>query len=74
MSDQVQKQGSTTLYCSFCCKSQHEIFRLIAGPLVFICDECVDFCAAIVAEERTKDAARRAEIQPKADSHTGKEG
>jgi ClpX C4-type zinc finger len=38
----------TTLYCSFCGKSQHEVRKLIAGPAVFICDECVDLCNDIV--------------------------
>ena len=39
---------TTTLYCSFCGKSQHEVRKLIAGPTVFICDECVDICTDIV--------------------------
>jgi ATP-dependent Clp protease ATP-binding subunit ClpX len=40
-----------TLYCSFCGKSQHEVRKLIAGPTVFICDECVDLCMDIIREE-----------------------
>lgn len=40
-----------TLYCSFCGKSQHEVKKLIAGPSVFICDECVDLCTDIIREE-----------------------
>lgn len=40
-----------TLYCSFCGKSQHEVRKLIAGPTVFICDECVDLCTDIIREE-----------------------
>jgi ATP-dependent Clp protease ATP-binding subunit ClpX len=40
-----------TLYCSFCGKSQHEVTKLIAGPTVFICDECVDLCNEIIREE-----------------------
>ena len=40
-----------TLYCSFCGKSQHEVRKLIAGPTVFICDECVELCMDIVGEE-----------------------
>ena len=44
------------LYCSFCGKSQHEIRKLIAGPSVFICDECVDLCIEIIREE-TEEAA-----------------
>ena len=39
------------LYCSFCGKSQHEVKKLIAGPTVFICDECVDLCTDIIKEE-----------------------
>jgi ATP-dependent Clp protease ATP-binding subunit ClpX len=39
------------LYCSFCGKSQHEVRKLIAGPSVFICDECVDLCNDIIREE-----------------------
>jgi ATP-dependent Clp protease ATP-binding subunit ClpX len=42
---------SKALYCSFCAKSQHEVKKLIAGPTVFICDECVDLCNDIIKEE-----------------------
>lgn len=45
------------LYCSFCGKSQHEVRKLIAGPSVFICDECVDLCNDIIREEVQDDAA-----------------
>ncbi|MFT7108242.1 MAG: ATP-dependent Clp protease ATP-binding subunit ClpX [Yoonia sp.] len=55
--------GSTdsknTLYCSFCGKSQHEVRKLIAGPTVFICDECVELCMDIIREE-TKTAGLKA--------------
>ena len=44
-------QGEKLLYCSFCGKSQHEVRKLIAGPSVFICDECVDLCNDIIREE-----------------------
>ena len=47
--------AKSTLYCSFCGKSQHEVRKLIAGPTVFICDECVDLCNDIIREE-TKGA------------------
>ncbi len=47
--------AKSTLYCSFCGKSQHEVRKLIAGPTVFICDECVDLCNDIIREE-TKTA------------------
>ncbi|HET7774330.1 MAG TPA: ClpX C4-type zinc finger protein, partial [Burkholderiaceae bacterium] len=39
------------LYCSFCGKSQHEVKKLIAGPSVFICDECIDLCNEIIRDE-----------------------
>ena len=51
------KSTSTTekvLYCSFCGKSQHEVKKLIAGPSVFICDECIDLCTDIIQEEIAK--------------------
>jgi ATP-dependent Clp protease ATP-binding subunit ClpX len=44
-------KSKNTLYCSFCVKSQHEVRKLIAGPTVFICDECVDLCMDIIREE-----------------------
>jgi ATP-dependent Clp protease ATP-binding subunit ClpX len=44
---------SRTLYCSFCGKSQHEVRKLIAGPSVFVCDECIDLCNDIIREELT---------------------
>ena len=43
--------AKSTLYCSFCGKSQHEVRKLIAGPTVFICDECVELCMDIIREE-----------------------
>lgn len=43
--------GDTTLYCSFCGKNQHEVKKLIAGPSVFVCDECVELCNDIIREE-----------------------
>lgn len=54
MSDDGYKKGddnSKLLYCSFCGKSQHEVRKLIAGPSVFVCDECVDLCNDIIREE-----------------------
>ena len=44
------------LYCSFCGKSQHEVRKLIAGPSVFICDECVELCNDIIREEVSEAA------------------
>ncbi len=51
----AEKKGSgeKLLYCSFCGKSQHEVRKLIAGPSVFICDECIDLCNDIIRDEVT---------------------
>ena len=52
MTDKRKENGSgKLLYCSFCGKSQHEVRKLIAGPSVYICDECVDLCNDIIREE-----------------------
>ena len=53
MSD--KNSGEKLLHCSFCGKSQHEVRKLIAGPSVFICDECVDLCTDIIREEIQQD-------------------
>lgn len=55
MSNTSSGDSKNTLYCSFCGKSQHEVRKLIAGPTVFICDECVELCMDIIREE-TKSA------------------
>ena len=47
----MARDNKNTLYCSFCGKSQHEVRKLIAGPTVFICDECVELCMDIIKEE-----------------------
>ena len=47
--------GEKVLYCSFCGKSQHEVKKLIAGPSVFVCDECVDLCNDIIREEKKQN-------------------
>ena len=52
--------GEKLLYCSFCGKSQHEVRKLIAGPSVFICDECIDLCNDIIREEAQTDAKDKA--------------
>ena len=49
--DSGNRKGEKLLYCSFCSKSQHEVRKLIAGPSVFICDECVELCNEIIREE-----------------------
>ena len=51
MSKAASGDSKNTLYCSFCGKSQHEVRKLIAGPTVFICDECVELCMDIIREE-----------------------
>ena len=51
--------GEKLLYCSFCGKSQHEVRKLIAGPSVFICDECIDLCNDIIREEATTDTGAK---------------
>ena len=48
---------SNTLHCTFCGKSQHEVFLLIPGPKVFICDECVELTYEIVQERKAKKRA-----------------
>jgi ATP-dependent Clp protease ATP-binding subunit ClpX len=56
----AEKKGSSSekvLYCSFCGKSQHEVKKLIAGPSVFICDECIELCNDIIRDEVPVDAA-----------------
>ena len=52
--------GEKLLYCSFCGKSQHEVRKLIAGPSVFICDECIDLCNDIIREEAAPDSSPKA--------------
>ena len=51
MTKSAGSDSKNTLYCSFCGKSQHEVRKLIAGPTVFICDECVELCMDIIREE-----------------------
>src|SRR6188768_2094506 len=57
MTDKVG--GEKLLYCSFCGKSQHEVRKLIAGPSVFICDECIDLCNDIIREEASTDTGAK---------------
>jgi ATP-dependent Clp protease ATP-binding subunit ClpX len=56
--------GKNTLYCSFCGKSQHEVRKLIAGPTVFICDECVELCMDIIREEHKTSLVKSKEGVP----------
>ena len=55
MPEDNSTRGEKLLYCSFCGKSQHEVRKLIAGPSVFVCDECVDLCNDIIREETDAD-------------------
>jgi ATP-dependent Clp protease ATP-binding subunit ClpX len=57
MADKKGATGEKVLYCSFCGKSQHEVKKLIAGPSVFICDECIELCNDIIRDEVPADAA-----------------
>ena len=56
MTDRKKPSKNETLYCSFCGKSQHEVKKLIAGPSVFVCDQCVNLCNDIIREETVSDA------------------
>ena len=56
--------SKNTLYCSFCGKSQHEVRKLIAGPTVFICDECVELCMDIIREETKSNLVKSSEGVP----------
>src|SRR5512147_2050789 len=57
MADKKAATGEKALYCSFCGKSQHEVKKLIAGPSVFICDECIDLCNDIIRDETASEPA-----------------
>ncbi|MGY9006492.1 MAG: ATP-dependent Clp protease ATP-binding subunit ClpX [Alphaproteobacteria bacterium] len=58
MNKSTGSDSRNTLYCSFCGKSQHEVRKLIAGPTVFICDECVELCMDIIREEHKTTLVR----------------
>ncbi|PHQ59330.1 MAG: ATP-dependent Clp protease ATP-binding subunit ClpX [Robiginitomaculum sp.] len=64
MSKSDSTDAKNTLYCSFCGKSQHEVRKLIAGPTVFICDECVELCMDIIREEGKSSIADSKEGVP----------
>ncbi|MFB3063434.1 MAG: ATP-dependent Clp protease ATP-binding subunit ClpX, partial [Gammaproteobacteria bacterium] len=66
MSDETSgKDEGKLLYCSFCGKSQHEVRKLIAGPSVFVCDECVELCNDIIREELDERADQAADDLPR---------
>ncbi len=56
-----KSKGDKLLYCSFCGKSQHEVRKLIAGPSVFVCDECIDLCNDIIREEVQSGVVNKAD-------------
>ena len=60
MADKKTSGSEKLLYCSFCGKSQHEVKKLIAGPSVFICDECIDLCNEIIRDEAVSAGAEAA--------------
>jgi ATP-dependent Clp protease ATP-binding subunit ClpX len=64
MTKAASGDGKNTLYCSFCGKSQHEVRKLIAGPTVFICDECVELCMDIIREESKTQLVKSKEGVP----------
>jgi len=64
MSKSTGSDTKNTLYCSFCGKSQHEVRKLIAGPTVFICDECVELCMDIIREEHKTSLVKSGEGVP----------
>jgi hypothetical protein len=57
--------SKNSLYCSFCGKSQHQVRKLIAGPTVFICDECVELCMDIIGEENKSSLTKSARTTPR---------
>jgi len=78
MVDKKSASGEKTLYCTFCGKSQHEVKKLIAGPSIFICDECIDLCNEIIrdelpgldaAKEKGSDLPTPAEIKANLDNY-----
>ena len=64
MSKSSGGDSKNTLYCSFCGKSQHEVRKLIAGPTVFICDECVELCMDIIREETKSNLVKATDGVP----------
>jgi len=64
MANSTGNDSKNTLYCSFCGKSQHEVRKLIAGPTVFICDECVELCMDIIREETKGSGFKSADGVP----------
>src|SRR2546422_2532951 len=60
-----RREGNGTLKCSFCGKSQNDVRKLTAGPTVYICDECIELCNDIIAEEWEEEKSREIRSLPK---------
>ena len=60
--DDNKDDKGALLYCSFCGKSQHEVRKLIAGPSVYVCDECVDLCNDIIRDELIEESGGNKEL------------
>ena len=69
MTKTLSKDEKKTSYCSFCGKSQHEVKKLIAGPNVFICDECVNLCMDIITEEQQELNSKDSQMKKDFDNH-----
>ena len=59
------REGNGSLNCSFCGKSQNDVRKLIAGPTVYICDECIELCNDIIAEEWEEEKSKEIRSLPK---------
>lgn len=59
-----RKSSGKLIYCSFCGKNQHEVHKLIAGPAVYVCDECIDLCNNIIREEMKEISTKKSEALP----------
>jgi len=63
--DRAERDEPPVLRCSFCNKSQRDVRKLIAGPMVWICDECVDICFNIIQEEKEKPGSLQEQTEPR---------
>jgi len=69
MSKRAGDESKNTLYCSFCGKSQREVRKLIAGPTVFVCDECIELCKEIIGEENKSSPTKSRDGIPTPEGH-----
>ena len=74
MADKKGTSAEKVLYCSFCGKSQHEVKKLIAGPSVFICDECIELCNDIIRDEVPAEGAGREDVEVRPADAVGDQG